>query len=261
VTGFVSVLFPGGTRPPGQRAQEPECFRDLNIDQIVESATAGREFYNLKPLFYAGLTSVAEVEYRQGVHRDLERPAIRAPIDAFAQAMQDTRDCLHKSSRLRYPHQKRRLFLDAVLAYGDAVRCLAHDLRQGGPSSAGLRTFTEYLSGYVGTAAFAGCYEQARELAQSLAAVRYTLHIRGSRVRVSRYAGEPDYSEEVRACPVPARGKAGQRAADIPARRRRSGTYQSRPGHLREHFRRWAAGAGTSCPAERLSAPHSAPSR
>ena len=199
MTRFVSVLFPGDAGPPLAQAQEPECFRDLNIDQIVEAAVAGREFYDLRSLFYLQLTSVAAVEYRQEVHRDLERCAIREAIDTFAKSMQDMRDCLATASQLHYAYQKQRLFLDAVLTYADALRCLADDLRQRRPSSAGMRAFGDYLSGYAASAAFTGCYEQARELDQSLAAVRYTLHIRGSRVRVSRFAGEPDYSEEIAA--------------------------------------------------------------
>ena len=200
MTRFASVLFPDDARPlAGQAQEKPESFGDLNIDQIVELAVAGREFYNLRPHFYAGLTSAAAVEYRQQIYRDLERSAIREAVEAFALAMQDMRNRLVAASRLRYPYQKQRLFLDAVLTYGNAVRCLARELGRHGPSSAGLIAFRDYLAGYADSAVFNQLYQQARELDKSLAAVRYTIHIKGSRVRVSRYADEPDYSEEITA--------------------------------------------------------------
>lgn len=52
---------------------EPTIFADLNLDQVVESITAGREDYNLKPFFYSPLYRIEAIEYRHAVLRDIQK--------------------------------------------------------------------------------------------------------------------------------------------------------------------------------------------
>jgi DNA mismatch repair protein MutS len=50
---FHSILFPDPSREiQGQSFDEPEFFRDLNLDQIVQAITLKWEGYDLKQLFY-----------------------------------------------------------------------------------------------------------------------------------------------------------------------------------------------------------------
>ena len=85
---FRSILFDEAeisTVVDGREA--PECFTDLNLDQIVASITAGREEYNLKPFFYTPLRRTETINYRHDTLRDLENQAIGAhpfvrPTDA-----------------------------------------------------------------------------------------------------------------------------------------------------------------------------------
>ena len=37
------------------KPEEPACFSDLHLDQVLASMTAGREDYDLKPFFYTPL--------------------------------------------------------------------------------------------------------------------------------------------------------------------------------------------------------------
>ena len=77
-TSFRSILFVQdavGT----EAVNEPGCFGDLHLDQIVTSVTAGREEYELAPFFYRPLHDVEAVHYRHHVLRDLERvPVLEA---------------------------------------------------------------------------------------------------------------------------------------------------------------------------------------
>jgi hypothetical protein len=59
---FLSVLFEQpSTAADVDGRQEPDFFADLNLDQVLESMTAGREQYDLKPFFYAPRHDLAAV--------------------------------------------------------------------------------------------------------------------------------------------------------------------------------------------------------
>ncbi|HVA85776.1 MAG TPA: hypothetical protein VNF73_05560 [Candidatus Saccharimonadales bacterium] len=65
---FRSVLF-GGVDPGTDVAEhsEPEFFRDLNIDQIIDAVTARKDEYDLKPFFFSPLSEIDAIVYRQEV--------------------------------------------------------------------------------------------------------------------------------------------------------------------------------------------------
>ena len=195
---FHSILF---DRPESgvdtDAPEQPSSFADLNLDQVVESITAGRDEYDLKPFFYAPLHDIEAVRYRHDVLRDLQRVEVAAAIGAFAQRMQDMRAHLARVENLYYASQKKSWFVDAVLIYRDAVRSFARELEQLELTSPGLEAFREYLSGYTASDEFASLASEAEEVKRGLASVRYSVHINGGRVNVDRYQGEPDYSEEV----------------------------------------------------------------
>jgi DNA mismatch repair protein MutS len=113
--------------------------------------------------------------------------------------MRQVRDVLTSVRSLHNRWQQRRLFVDAVSAYCDAVSSLTNELVHLGPSSRGLSAFTTYLSAYRHSAGFGALVEEARTVLSALVQIRYTLHIRGTRVTVTRYLGEPDYAHAVEA--------------------------------------------------------------
>ncbi len=195
---FHSILFDQSrlsTVAGGQEA--PEFFTDLNLDQIVASITAGREEYNLKPFFYTPLSRVETINYRHDILRDLEKQAILGHIRSFAQKMRTMRGHLAQADKLQYQHQKQRWFLEAADIYCDAVRCLTRDLTLADLRSGGFLALREYLTTYTKSRHFASLLAETQKLKADLSGVRYCLHIKGNRVKVSRYNSEPDYSAEV----------------------------------------------------------------
>jgi DNA mismatch repair protein MutS len=193
---MASVLFPG-QEPAATLEAPPPYFPDLNLDQVVESVTAGRGEYELEPFFQTPLASTDAVAYRHEVFRDLEDGELRASLDAFAGGMKEMRERLAQADELRHALQKQRWFLDAVRTYCDTVARFAAELERLELRSRALRGFRDHLTGYVGSEAFKSLEAQTAELEEQLAAVEYTVHIRGARVTVRRYEGEPDYSREV----------------------------------------------------------------
>jgi DNA mismatch repair protein MutS len=177
--------------------EEPSSFADLNLDQVLESMTAGREEYDLKPFFYAPLHDVTAVHYRHEVLRDLEKDAVFESVGAFAEKMRRMREHLAQAKKLYYTYQKESWFLDAVTIYCDAVSTLAEELTPLDVTSRGFQAFREYLADYTASDGFTSLAAETRKSKDDLARVKYCVHIRRNRVTVSKYEGQADYSAEV----------------------------------------------------------------
>ena len=195
---FHSILFDHpGAAASAEQSQEPAFFADLNLDQVLASMTAGRDEYGLEQFFYVPLHNADAVGYRHDVLRDLENEPVMAVIQAFAGRMREMRDHLAQARKLHYRYQRERWFLDAVDIYCQAVVSLTEHLSRLELNSRGFQSLREYLTHYTASGAFTSLVSAMRTLYEDLDAVRYSVHIRGNRVRVSRYGGEPDYSAEV----------------------------------------------------------------
>jgi DNA mismatch repair protein MutS len=184
---------------PTDQAEAPEYFHDLNIDQIVAAATAGKDEYNLKPFFHRRLEDSDDIVYRQEVMQDLEAARLFEPIAAFAEQMREVRSRLRGTEQAYYRWQKNAWFLDAATLYCTAVRQLATDLADAAPRSRGLRQFREYLRDYVGAAAFGALEADAQKTRAALRHPIYCVQIRDLAVTVRKYEGETDYSAEIEA--------------------------------------------------------------
>ena len=175
----------------------PEYFRDLNLDQIVATITAGREEDDLAPFFQSPLQDPDTIAYRQEVMLELDTTSARQSLKAFADGMRTLRARLVLADKSHYPREKARWFLAAAETYCDVVETLADALRAQPPSARGLRALFDYLLEYAGSAAFLRLAEKTRKLAEDLAAIRYCLLIDGDKVTVRPYAGEADSSAAV----------------------------------------------------------------
>jgi DNA mismatch repair protein MutS len=199
VSQGASILFPpsdGAVQVLGE--SQPDCFRDLNLDQVVDQIVAGRDDYELKPFFHAPLPrDPGVVVYRHEVVRDLERDDVRSAVDAFAERMRLVRRCLELEDELRYRYEKERLFLDAADAYCEAVAGIERDLRAAAPRSRGLAALGDRLRHYVRGDPFISLAADAQSAREALASVTYSVRIQGSRVTVDEYGGESDLSADV----------------------------------------------------------------
>ena len=195
---FESILFgQPGEGPHDSGPEKPDFFADLNLDQVLESMTAGREQYELKPLFCTPLHEADAVRYRHEVLRDLEKREVLEPVTRFAETMRQMRQHLEQVRKLHYQLQKQAWFLDAAEIYCTAVRVLAEELAARDVTSRGFRRFRGYLAGYAGSERFTSLAAETQALKDALARIRYAVRIQGARVTVSRYEGEPDYGAEV----------------------------------------------------------------
>jgi DNA mismatch repair protein MutS len=198
VCGFRSILF-GASEivPPLDQRQPPDYFADLNLDQVVDSITAGRDEYNLKPFFYAPLTDVETINYRYDVLRELEDPALMAHIQSFAQEMRTMRTHLTRSGKAYYQYEKESWFLEAVHTYCAAVSRLARELALAHLRSSGFQAFREYLAACTESEGFVSLVADTEKLRSELSSITYSLLIEGKRITVSRYEPAPDYGADV----------------------------------------------------------------
>ncbi len=195
---FRSILF-GDAGAPAEidRQQAPEFFADLNLDQIVDSITAGRDEYNLKPFFYTPLSDVLTINDRYDVLRDLEDSVLLGQIRSFAEEMRTMRNHLTQAGKAYYQYEKESWFLNAVEIYLAAVLNLSRDLTLAGLTSRGLLSFREHLEGYTAGGELLSLSRETEALKSELAAIRYSLRIVGKRIHVSKYDSEPDYGADV----------------------------------------------------------------
>jgi DNA mismatch repair protein MutS len=191
-------------RSPGEAderepRESPEFFHDLNLDQIVESVTAGWKDYDLRPFFHAPLHDLDAVAYRQEVMRDLDGQPLLQVVRRFAESMRQMRLHLTGARNLSYRYEKLRWFLAAAETYAGAVERLQQELRPLTLASRGMRALREHVERYRASRCFEQLMEEARQVATALAAIRYGVLVHGGTVTVRRYGEEADYTAQVEA--------------------------------------------------------------
>jgi DNA mismatch repair protein MutS len=195
---FLSILFErteDGIKDDALDA--PVFFADLNLDQIIDAITAGRDEYNLKPFFYTSLNSIDAIKYRHEIMRDLENATLFEHAKSFAQKMHAMREHLAQAEKLYYKYQKEAWFLDAAEIYCGTINCFADDLSIVSLKSRGFAAFREYLTAYAKSPRFTLLLAETKKLKVDLSAVKYCVLIKGSAIKVRKYESETDYSADV----------------------------------------------------------------
>lgn len=197
-SAFRSILFAGRDAPAGVGdTPAPDCFPDLNLDQIVASVVAPKEQYRLLGYFHAPLDDLDGVAYRQQVFQDLERRPLYDVIARFAAGMHTMRTRTERVKKSHYHYQKQRWFLDATRAYCETVEAVTSELGAVSARSRGLAGITGYLTSYVASSEFTTLRDEATGVARGLNEIIYEVWVRGSKVTVGAFDEEPDYSAEV----------------------------------------------------------------
>lgn len=201
IADFSSVLL-GSAPDQGQGSgdeatQQPSCFADLNMDQLVASVVADFQDYDLSPLFSSRVTVEDGVAYRHEVFRDLEQPVLVERIERFAEQMRSMRQQHAQARALRNQYQQAWWFLAATTTYRRAIEHLDEDLSGVELASRGLCGLRRFLKSYRESPQFSDLADLQDQLWSALGTVTYCLRIHGSRIDVRPYDGEADYSAMV----------------------------------------------------------------
>lgn len=196
---FRSLLSANGRDEElGTEPADRSFASDLNLDQVVTSVAGDREERDLiTTLLYRQLHDPATIRFRQEVFTDLGDEVLFQRVKQSVELLRQVRSHLAQLEKMQSKHQREGWFLDAVAIYCEAVTSLADDLDDGSVTSQGLRAFGDFLSSYAGSDAFTNLAAETAARKESLGQIRYSVRIRGNRVDVSRYEGQPDYSAEV----------------------------------------------------------------
>jgi DNA mismatch repair protein MutS len=196
---FAGLLSGNAADPsPDVGRADPALLSDLNFDQVVDAVAGDREERELiSQLLSRPAGELDAVSYRHEVFRDLEDPALFQAATGFTGQLSRARTHLGQLSKMYSAQQREGWFLDAATIYCDAVRALADALAERPVASRGLVAFRDYLTSYAGSAEFTRLAGEAAERRNDLAKITYQIRIKGPRVEVSRYNGEPDYSAEI----------------------------------------------------------------
>jgi DNA mismatch repair protein MutS len=196
---FKSIMFlKEEDRTRCEKAVEPpDFFTDLNLDQVIDAITAGREQYDLKPLFNIPLGDIDTIVYRQEIAQDFEDKSLLESIKSFAQEMTTVRRYLTMIEKLDDKYHRQGWYLEAAIVYGVALKRLSQYLLQTLLNSRGLKHFRKYLTSYVGSDGFAGLLGEAEKLKTDLAAIQYCIIALPGKVKVRQCEQEIDYSVEV----------------------------------------------------------------
>jgi DNA mismatch repair protein MutS len=195
---FEGILFQRSARGKiAERAEPPDFFRDLNLDQIVDAITAGREEYNLKPYFYTSLTDKAAISYRQEIMRDLKAEQLFECIKSFSSQMRSVGRHLKAGENSQYKYFGERWFLDAVAIYCEALLQLRKDLDNTAPMSRALQGFRRYLIRYLDSDRFKALLQESKKVKSGLQSIRYCLLIKNGSFTVRNYNAEENYTVAV----------------------------------------------------------------
>ncbi|MDR1329005.1 MAG: hypothetical protein LBK23_05325 [Oscillospiraceae bacterium] len=213
---FYSILFPDVGTEPDLNRTEPECFKDLNLDQVLGRIAYKKKDYGLAELFYTPLRDAKAIAYRQDITRELEDPSLRAALDEFSTAifnlkttMADIMDSLLSGNRHYDNYMTRGRVMDCADWYSFEVSKLAGALRGRELRSEGLRGFSEYLFAYIASEEFKTLGARVKRLREAFSKIEFCMFLSGStkglsngvlRVSVQRYDGQPSHADELLKC-------------------------------------------------------------
>lgn len=202
---FYSILFPTKEqyeRP--RRTDSPDCFKDLNLDQVFSPILKSKKEFELEGFFYTSLSDREAIVYRQDVMKELEDDDLRSRLAAFSRDvsvldgyMEKVAKSLTSGSAYDNNYLIRGRMLDYADRYCQEVVSLAEGLGSLKFRSLGLCGFTEYLLAYRESEAFQGLCAHTRRLREELSTVKYNMLIKNGTIRVRKYEGEADHSKQL----------------------------------------------------------------
>lgn len=202
---YFSILFETTEQAERPRCSAPpDCFHDLNLDQIIDPILKSRKNYELEDFFYTPLQDEAQIVYRQEVLREFEDGQLCNLLTTFSQAVYHIGD-LMRSVRKELCSQEswynnyltRGRMLDHAERYCDAISTLEKELEQRTFHSLGLRMFKDYMCEYCSSDGFVGLQQAVSSLRAQFTHLQYCMLIKNGTIKVRKYEEQENLSSQV----------------------------------------------------------------
>lgn len=202
---FYSILFPTWEQHRQLRQTNvPDCFKDLNLDQIFAPILKAKAEFELGEFFYTALHDPEIIVYRQDVMRELENDELYTLFTRFSKTVYDLgyymntiRNVLTSNDNWSNNYLARGQMLDYADRYCHLVSALSEGLSNLTLHSSGLRAFAEYLSAYCASEDYRGLRSNVNKLRDELSTVKYCMLIKNGTIRVRKYEGQADHSKQI----------------------------------------------------------------
>lgn len=202
---FYSILFP--TREQHGKPRQiiaPTCFKDLNLDQIFAPILKAKKDFELASFFYTALHDPEVIQYRQDVMHELENDELRALFIESSKTLHDLgrymisiRSSLTSNDSYENNYLVRGRMLDYADKYCLTISTLADELAKLSLHSEGLHSLAEYLSAYCTSEGYIGLRAHIDHLRNEFATVEYCMLIKSGAIRVRKYEGQYDHSQQI----------------------------------------------------------------
>lgn len=202
---FYSILFPTQEQYGDPRqTNAPDCFKDLNLDQIFAPILKAKKEFELEGFFYTTLHDPEIIAYRQDVMWELQNDDLRALFTEFSKTVYDLgrymntiRKALTSNNSWDNNYLSRGQMLDYAERYCLTVSTLSEGISRLTLRSAGLRGFAEYLRSYCASEGYRGLCAHVKRLRDELSTVEYCMLIKNGTIRVRKYEGQTDHSKQI----------------------------------------------------------------
>lgn len=195
---FFSILFPKEEQHSiTRRNTAPDCFKDLNLDQIFQPIFMGKKEFGLESFFYTSLSDKAIIIYRQEIMRELEDESLRSLFNDLSLNVNSLSKRMEEIKQYDDNILTQGRILDCAERYCREVSELSEKLSLRTLGSPGLRGFAEYLSEYSRSDNFTGLQEHIQKLREKLYEVRYCMLVKNDTIRIREYEGQEDHSVRI----------------------------------------------------------------
>ena len=193
---FQSILYKSQVE---RKQVPPYFFKDLNLDQVINSIITNNNEYDLSSFFYTPLSSKEDVLYRQDIFRDLDNKEIFTLYDTFSKTIYKlTLDLENfskehkekKKNSISYINQGHMLYYSTL--YTSSITKLLEEVQKLPIKSEGLSLFNSYLDSYTKAPFFTSFIEETNKIRTVFSSLEYCLFIKNGVIKVRKYNNEKD---------------------------------------------------------------------
>lgn len=191
---FESILFPPQASHPEPVVQQPAYFRDLGLDQIVETVTRSCDD---PQLFFTPIFNRETILYRQAIMRDLEDITLRRRFSKLSSQLRTLRRQLTARGQEKLEYVEYSSLLSAADNYMTILREFTAEFPYGIINSKGLIDFLHYIRQCLNSPKIVQMHMDLIDLERKLQSIEYTIFLRNYEIRVGKPEGQQSLDELV----------------------------------------------------------------